>query len=102
MNHPETNPQYSKADYIRNAIYAVAKMEMALYVGEGANLTETAVLARQLQDAIHRAYHAAITEAGIDITGPHPDPPQFGQGLSDDNPFSGPGSAPEPDGPSDL
>lgn len=93
--HPEKNPQYSKADYIRNAIYAVAKMEMALYMGEGASLPDTAILARQLQDAIHRAYHAAISEAGIDITGPYPAPPTFGEGLSDDNPFAGP----SPDGP---
>lgn len=90
QNHPETHPQYSKADYIRNAIYAIAKMEMALYMGEGASLPETAMLARNLQDAVHRAYHAAIQEAGVDITGPYPAPPQFGQDLSDDNPFVGP------------
>ena len=88
--HPERNPQYSKSDYMRNAIYAVAKMELALYMGEGGSLPEAAMLARHMQDAIHRAFHAAIQEAGVDITGPFPDPPQFGQDLSDDNPFVGP------------
>jgi hypothetical protein len=88
LPHPERNPSYSKADYIRNAVFAVAKIEFGLYIGEGASLHEAAHLAQHLQECIHRAYHVAIQEAGIDITSLPPEPPQFGEGLSDDNPFN--------------
>lgn len=87
LPHPENNPQYSKVDYIRNAVYALVRMELALYIGEGASLPKAAALAQQLQECIQRAYHAAIQEAGIDITGPMPDPPPFGEGLDPNNPF---------------
>lgn len=86
--HPERNPQLCKADYMRNAVFSVAKMELALYIGEGASLHEAALVARHMQESIQRAYHAAVQEAGMDITGPFPEPPMFGQGLSDDNPFN--------------
>lgn len=87
--HPERNPQYSKADYIRNSVFAMAKVELALYIGEGASLQEAAMLTQQLQQCLQRAYHLAIQEAGLDVAGPSPDPPNFGEGLSDDNPFVG-------------
>ncbi len=86
--HPERNPAYSKADYGRNAVYAVAKMQLVLYLGEGASLQEAAFLAQQMGECIHRAYHAALQESGHNITGPAPEPPPFGMGLSDDNPFA--------------
>ncbi len=85
--HPERNPQYSKADYIRNGVFAYAKVELALYLGEGASLQETAILAGQLQQCLQRAYHLAIQEAGLDIAGPSPAPPEFGEGLDPNNPF---------------
>lgn len=85
--HPHRNPIYSKGDYARNNVYTVAKMNLALMLGEGASLVETAQLAQQMCDAVHRAYHAALIEAGHDITGPPPESPPFGMGLSDDNPF---------------
>lgn len=87
LPHPENNPQYSKADYIRNSIFALTRMELALYIGEGGSLPEAAALAQQLQACIQRAYHAAIQEAGIDIAGPITDPPTFGEGLDPNNPF---------------
>jgi hypothetical protein len=89
-NHPDRNPLYSKADYIRNAVFAVAKMHLTLYLSEGANLHEAAVIGKQLQECIHRAYYAALQDAGLDVVGKPPDPPPFGMGLSDDNPFIGP------------
>lgn len=90
--HPEKNPQLCKADYMCNAVFAVAKIELALYIGEGASLHESALVAQHMQEAINRAYHAAIQEAGLNITGPLTKPPVFGEGLRDDNPFN-----PDPD-----
>ena len=87
LPHPERNPVYSKADYARNSVYSVAKMNLALFIGEGGSLQEAALIAQQMSDCIHRAYHAALHEAGIDVTGMPPDAPNFGMGLSDDNPF---------------
>ena len=86
--HPDTNPHYSKADYMRNAVYGVAKIQLALYMNEGANLHEAGYMVQELQQCIERAYHSAVQEAGIDILGPPHDPPDDGHGLSDDNPFA--------------
>ena len=86
--HPEGNPSYTKSDYIRNSMFANARMMLALYITEGATLHEAVALTRQLQDCIQRAYHAAVQEAGFDLGGPYPTPPNFGEGLSDNNPFN--------------
>lgn len=88
LPHPERNPQLSKADYMHKAVFSVAKMELALYIGEGASLHEAAIVARYMQECIQQAYHAAVKEAGLDITGPFPEPPEFGRGLNNDNPFN--------------
>lgn len=81
--HPENNPQFSKSDYIRNNVFVVAKMSMCLYLSEGANLHETARLAQHLQEAIKLAYHSALQDAGIDVTGQPPS-----DNFSDGNPFA--------------
>jgi len=85
--HPESNPIYSKADYIRNAVFAIVKMELALYIGEGASVPEAVKITRELQQCVQRAYHVAVQEAAYDVGGPFPQPPEFGADLSDDNPF---------------
>lgn len=83
--HPNQNPQYSKADYIRNSVFAIAKVNLALYLGEGANLHEAALLAGDLQQAIKIAYHSAVTEAGFNIT--NQPPPESKDEFSEGNPF---------------
>ncbi len=88
LPHPDHNPSFSKADYGRNAVFAVARVQLLLYIEEGASLQEALVLAQHMCECIHRAYHAALQQAGHDIVGPAPEPPPLGEGLSDDNPFS--------------
>jgi len=88
LPHPDRNPSFSKADYGRNAVFAVAKVQLMLYIEEGASLQEALGLGQQMCECIHRAYHAALHEAGHNLIGPAPEPPPFGMGLSDDNPFS--------------
>ena len=61
---------------------------MALYLAEGASLPETGTLAQQLQEVVHRAYHAAVSEAATDVTGIPPAAPPWGEGISEDNPFN--------------
>lgn len=84
--HPDHNPQFSKSDYIRNSVFAIAKMNMCLYLSEGANLQETAKLAQHLQEAIKLAYHSALQDAGVNTTGQPPTPPS--DNFSDGNPFA--------------
>ena len=91
--HPDSNPEYTKSDYIRNSVYVVAKVAFALLLAEGAGVHEVANLGRSLQETIARAFHSAIEDAGVNLAGPAPEAPEFGQGLSDDNPFN-PGESP--------
>lgn len=90
MPHPEQQPMYTKSDYIRNMVFAPAKVGLLLYIEEGASLHELRLLAQELQESIQRAFHCAVQEAGFNVGGPFPDPPTFGEGLSDDNPFNEP------------
>ena len=82
--HPNQNPQYNKSDYIRNTVFTVAKMNMSLYLTEGASLQETAELANHLQQAISLAYHSALKDAGVEVAGEPPAPENFSEG----NPFA--------------
>lgn len=80
--HPNKNPVFSKGDYIRNNIFAQAKMMLGLYLSEGASLHEASHLTRELQEVVRQAYHVAVHEAGLNVAGPQQ------PGLSDDNPFN--------------
>jgi hypothetical protein len=96
LNHPITNPRYNKLDYLRNGVFASARVQFSLLLEEGCSLPQLGVIATQLQAAIARAYTVAAGGVANDLAGPVQEPPQWNTfpdtsgdvPPADDNPFS--------------
>jgi hypothetical protein len=96
LNHPITNPRYNKLDYLRNGVFASAKVQFSLLLEEGCSLQQLGVIAAQLQAAIARAYTVAAGGVANDFVGPVPEPPPWNtfpdvsgdKPPADDNPFA--------------
>ena len=97
LNHPIENPRYNKLDYIRNGVFASARVQFSLLLEEGCSLQQLGVIAAQLQAAIARAYTTAADGVANDFAGPPQTPPPWNTfpdtagdepPPADDNPFS--------------
>jgi hypothetical protein len=97
LNHPITNPKYNKLDYLRNGVFASARVQFSLLLEEGCSLQQLGVIAAQLQAAIARAYTVAAGGVANDFAGPLQEPPQWNTfpdtpgdepPLANDNPFA--------------
>lgn len=79
MNHPIENPKFNKLDYIRNGIFAAARIQFTLLLEEGASLQQLGIIVSQTQAAIARAYQHAVQDAAGELAGPMPEPPTWNE-----------------------
>ncbi len=84
--HPEDSPNLRKADYICNSVFQLAKINLSLYLFEGASLQETARLAEHLKTCIDAAYDFAVQDAKH-VAQASDNPTEFDQDLDPNNPF---------------